>query len=769
MPHSLELASLTVRYRYRTKVGNISIDPGLGWFKFQFLNKSSSEVRSQDHSPRLSAMSRRILEFGVVLLFCACFATMVISFSRNSAATYDEPVHLSAGYTYWRWHDYRLNPEHPPLIKKLAALPGLWRQSWPAEVDLSRETAISLPATNSEGILRRTWTLSLDATAEEDEFAHTFLYGIRPEAFRRLQAKNPGINRPAAILPTAQLVPQDFYNNADELLFWGRLPVLLLGVALAVLVFSWSRQLFGFAGGVLSMALFCFDPSFIAHSGLVTTDVGEALFLFGSVYFLWRTCRHWTAANIILFLLSFGLAFAAKFSAVLLLPIFWLAAAGWMLSRPAGPVAPGDPGPSNPFYARAGRLAGLFAAALLATYIIIWASYSFRYSAAADPPSAARAETQLLAESEGPAALQVPYRSMGQLRIEAAVRGAAALKKIRLDQPGTPLGDEQISQVMASIPVGLSGQLILFVQRHELLPEAFIYGFARAEMGSQMRTSFLLGEYSSAGFRSYFPCAFLLKTPLPALLFILTSLTLALACRRNWNWSLPFLIAPAGLYFAVAIGSHINIGQRHLLPIYPFLYVLAGSLAPEWTRFRRPARIITAVATLLAIAVSSQIVFSPLNHQKWQRVAPHYLAYFNELAGGPGKGYTELVDSNLDWGQDLKELKHWLEASNLTEPMYLCYFGTADPRYHGILHYNLPGGYRFEPQQGFDTLKPGGLIAISATNLQGVYLSLADRETWRQILDHSVPVGTVGYSIFLYRFTGFDLPVQGTPGPAAAN
>jgi len=705
-----------------------------------------------------------MLEAGVAGLFCAVFATMVISFSRNSSATYDEPVHLSAGYTYWRWHDYRLNPEHPPLIKKLSALPGLWRRGWPAEVDLSKETAVSLPATNSEGILRRTWTLSLDATAEEDEFGHAFLYGIRPEALRRVQEKDPGISSPTAIPPTMQLTPQDFYNDADDLLFWGRLPILLLGVVLAGLVFSWSRELFGFAGGVLSLALFCFDPNFIAHSGLVTTDVGEALFLFGAVYFLWRTCRQWTVANTILFLLFFGLAFAAKFSAVLLLPIFWLAATGWLFSRPPGQAARQDARLANPLLARGRRLAGLFAAALLVTYIIIWAAYSFRYSAAADPQSAARAEAQLLAASEGEAAaLEVPYRSLGRLRIEAAVRGSAALKRIRSESPGKPMGAEQLFQVMSNTPIGLGGQLILFAQRQQLLPEAFIYGFARAEMGSQMRTSFLLGEYSSTGFRSYFPCAFLLKTPPPALLLVLASLALALVCRRNWNWSLPFLIAPAGLYFAVAIGSHINIGQRHLLPIYPFLYVLAGSLAPGWARLRRPVRILSASVTLLAIAVSSQIVFSPLNHQKWQRVAPNYLAYFNELAGGPGNGYTELVDSNLDWGQGLKELKRWLEEKKIADPVYLCYFGTADPRYHGILHHNLPGGYQFEPQQGFDVLKPGGLIAISATSLQGVYLSVANRKIWREVLEHSVPVGTIGYSIFLYQFVGFDSPTQGTP------
>jgi hypothetical protein len=702
---------------------------------------------------RLSARTRRMLEGGIVLLGCGLFAAMVISFSRNSSATYDEVAHLPAGYSYLRWHDYRMNPEHPPLIKKLAALPLLWRRDWPADVDLSGAASM----TDSEEMLRWSWAMGLETVDEEWVFGHAFLYGIRPAALQRLQEKDPGINSPLAIPSTVPSSRQDFYHDADELLFWGRLPILLLGLALAVLVFSWARELFGFAGGVLSLALFCFDPNFIAHSGLVTTDVGESLFMFGAVYFLWRTCRRWTVVNIILFLLFFGLAFAAKFSAVLLLPIFWLAAAGWLIARPAGPVVPGEKQAASSFYVRAGQLAGLFAAGLLAAYVLIWASYSFRYSAAADPQQAARAEAKIFAAAgQNETGLPAPYRQPGRLPIEAAVRGAAALKEILKTAPGQPVGDEQIFQAMDKVPVGLDGRLILFAQRHELLPEAFLFGFAQAEMKSQMRTSFLLGQYSLTGFRSYFPYAFLLKTPLPALLLILTSLTLALTRRPARNRALPFLIAPAGFYFAMAVSSHLDIGQRHLLPIYPFLYVLAGSMAVGWARWPRVARTVTATLVLFWIVLGSQIVFYPLNHRPWQKVAPYYLAYFNELAGGPGNGYKELVDSNLDWGQDLKSLKLWLDGKKITGPIYLCYFGMADPRASGILHYNLPGGYPFEPPQSFNILKPGGIIAISATNLQGVYLSPEHRAVWKRILEHCALVDTVGNSIFIYQFLGFD-------------
>ena len=158
-------------------------------------------------------------------------------------------------------------------------------------------------------------------------FGHDFLYSVRPEAQRRLGAAH------ITLVPTEEPPDKnDVLNDADGLLFRGRMMVLLLGVCLASLVFLWSRQMFGLAGGVFSLALFCFDPNFIAHSRLVTTDVGVALFMFGAVYFLWRLCRQITALNSTLFLLFFGLAFVTKFSAVLLIPIFWMTVLGKILS-----------------------------------------------------------------------------------------------------------------------------------------------------------------------------------------------------------------------------------------------------------------------------------------------------------------------------------------------------------------------------------------------------------------------------------------------------
>jgi len=132
------------------------------------------------------------------------------------------------------------------------------------------------------------------------------------------------------------------------------------------------------------------------------------------------------------------------------------------------------------------------------------------------------------------------------------------------------------------------------------------------------------------------------------------------------------------------------------------------------------------------------------------RIYPHHLAYFNELVGGPENGYKYLVDSNLDWGQDLKGLKAYLEANGIDQ-IKLSYFGTADPAYYGISYTCLPsfGILRelkcpVEP----DFENKSGVFVVSATNLQGVYLDNPHTFDW---LKEREPEAVIGHSIFVYR------------------
>lgn len=243
------------------------------------------------------------------------------------------------------------------------------------------------------------------------------------------------------------------------------------------------------------------------------------------------------------------------------------------------------------------------------------------------------------------------------------------------------------------------------VDKHRLLPNACTEGFLFNQAQMQQRSAFLGGHYSNKGWRLFFPAAFLMKTPIPLLLLFVAGLVLCVWRYKELAQDGLFLLIPPAVFLGAAMVARINIGLRHILPVYPFVILLAGYAAAH---LRVPFRRI-AVCVLIAIAaVESLLVF------------PDYLAYFNSFVGGSRNGYKYLVDSNLDWGQDLKGLKPWIDRQNTTATVYLSYFGTAQPSYYRIEAKRLPGYHDFFGGADLVPLR-GGIYCISATMLQCVY------------------------------------------------
>jgi 4-amino-4-deoxy-L-arabinose transferase-like glycosyltransferase len=262
------------------------------------------------------------------------------------------------------------------------------------------------------------------------------------------------------------------------------------------------------------------------------------------------------------------------------------------------------------------------------------------------------------------------------------------------------------------------------------------------------RPAFLLGKTSTEGFLGYFPVAFLVKTPLATLILIATSAIFLLRRRPDRNRAL-FLILPPVFYFLVTMQSGLNIGYRHLLPTLPFLYVMIAGFAGRvfqpsdeadmariWHRASRPLAL-GLVGLLLATTLS---------------VHPHYLSYFNLAAGGPANGYKILIDSNLDWGQDLLRLQKWMR-DNEVHRVKLSWFGTADPQYYGLSYDPLPGLPRhfdlwwnvpFDPQD-----PEPGIYVISASNLWE--LPLQDEKVVFPWFRARPPDDRVAYSLLIYE------------------
>ena len=198
------------------------------------------------------------------------FAGLSLWEMLDDSLTSDERVHLPAGYAYWMARDFRLNPEHPPLVKLLCAIPLLFMR-------------VEMPPTTPDP--------GLSYHDYQPIFGSKFF----------------------------------FRQDADRILFFGRLPALVLGLALVVLMFAWSRELHGHAGaGLVTLGLAALEPTILAHSHYVTDDVGLACFSVMALYGLWRFTRGGRAWDLLIASAGTGLALATKYSAVVLLPVIFL-------------------------------------------------------------------------------------------------------------------------------------------------------------------------------------------------------------------------------------------------------------------------------------------------------------------------------------------------------------------------------------------------------------------------------------------------------------
>jgi len=245
--------------------------------------------------------------------------------------------------------------------------------------------------------------------------------------------------------------------------------------------------------------------------------------------------------------------------------------------------------------------------------------------------------------------------------------------------------------------------------------------------------SFLLGELSSEGWWYYIPVAFVLKTPIPLLLCLAAAITMAgiTVFRRSIALDDVILWLPVLAFVTFFCIELRSIGLRYVLPIYPFVFVAAAGAV--WRLVR--AKYLIAVPVLWYVVTSATA---------W----PHYLAYFNAFAGGSANGYRSLVDSNLDWGQDLKGLKQFMDSRGIPR-IYLSYFGTDAPERYGIAYDWLPS-YALRnpnPQATTVNIRRKSYVAISVTNLQGVYMEPKTMFRW---LDTLTPVAQIGHSIFVY-------------------
>ena len=595
------------------------------------------------------------------------FGLLALTGMWNDNANYDERIHLPAGYSYVTQQDARLNPEHPPLVKDLSALPLLLMK---IKFPYSSQGWNTVLTTDSS----RTPSWQTDVG-----FGNDLLYYSG--------------------------------NDAQNMMRYGRIPIILIGVLLGLYLFKFAKELWGDLAGIISLTFYSFSPTFLAHTRLVTTDVAAAAAFFISFYYLYKWLKDSTWRNLCILGIVLGLSLLTKFSTFLLLPIFGFIILVWILLQERGKKL-----------SALKKYIGGFILILIIAYLIVGAIYAFQIWNY--PPQKQTIDTAFILSTFG-------------------------------------------FKPLVNLNIWISSQPILRAWGQYFL--GFLMVFQRSGGGN---TTYFLGEVSANGSRFYFPVVYLLKEPLAYILIIFFALYLGLKkCARHCReragkyWFFDFtelvknnfsefgMLSIIAVYWAFSIRSNLNIGVRHILPTLPFIYALTARQIGLW---------ITGGVTE---RISNYGSFWPLFSLQWRRVKkgffiailfiwaivsvvsvwPSFLAYFNEIAGGPDNGYKLVVDSNLDWGQDILRLSQFIEKNNIKN-IKLDYFSGAPAEYY-IKTAKIESFNRETPQKGW--------LAVSATILMGackgdkIPCSYNERAyTW---LDQYKPVTKIGYSIFVYK------------------
>lgn len=576
------------------------------------------------------------------------------------SAIFDEDAHIPAGYSYLIKHDMRLNPEHPPLIKDLAALPLTL-------MHLKFDTNKPFWTTDVNG----QWDAGHDLLWQEG-------------------------------------------NNADQVIFWARVPVVLLSLLFGLFIFKWGKEFSGVLGGLFALTLYAFDPNILGHDHFVTTDLGIAGFMMLSFYYFLRFIKEPTWKNVAVGGFFLALVQLAKFSSILLFPIFGLVAIIYPLTK----KVPAETKSAFLFkLEKLGEYLGKSIVAFAFSLLIVWVFYALNDYAM---PKDKLAETINY------------YFSPTDTSIKAVTTNHVLIA----------LNNSALTRPLSEYVLGIA------------------MVFKRVSGGNG---AYFMGQVSGNAFRAYFPTVFDTKEPLISLFFMLAALILALrnnikaliaylkekgqklawsAALRDYlrhNIDTISMFAFIVLYAYISITGNLNIGFRHLFPILPFAYLLTAKVIIDFCRKHpEPAGRVTffSAVLLLSLLLVAETVSA----------YPYYMSYFNQIAGGPKNGYRYVTDSNADWGQDLKRLQVFLDQHPEIDKIRVDYFGGADIKYYIGDKYLM----------WYDSKRPiePGWYAISTNFLQGSIYDQTKKDQdsyrWTQKIQ---PVYQVGTAIFIYHVT----------------
>ncbi len=570
----------------------------------------------------------------ITALLALMFGLMFFS-AKGDSPIVDEIAHIPSGYSYLTTGDYRLNPEHPPLIKDLAAFPLLFEHlKFPYDY----------------------WRADSPIINNQWEMGWKFLYKMG--------------------------------NNPNTIKLTAEVPIMLISLAFALLIYFWAKELWGSKkAGLFALILYVFNANIIAHSRFVTTDLGISAALTLSSYTVYRYLKKPDWKKLIIAGLIFGVVLVAKFSAAILAP----------------------------------------------TYLIVWVMLILRKGTETGKPFleqindkkwTKRAWSGFVAFA---AIVAIGVTAMWLFYIPHTINMPASVQKGLITE----------SQVgfMTKPLQALSGNPVT-------KPIAqWVLGFTMVTMHVEGgHDAFLMGKVSNQGWWYYYPVCIAIKTQIALFIFIILAYVLwKWRKRQGWFTEVYLWVLPVVL-LAMGIQGKLNLGIRYMLPIYGFAFLAVAPLGDLISK----ENLLKVKKNLVKFAAAWLIILLVI----WYAAAailiyPHYLAYYNEFIGGYKNGYKYLTDSNTDWGQDLKRLATYVHDNNIQHIYVDVFPGAFEAKYYmgdPLIEWHVQNG------------RPSGWFAVSATFYQNSRLKKDVNNgvdySW---LDAYKPVENIGGSILIYK------------------
>jgi len=625
---------------------------------------------------------------GLVLIIAAL---LMLNSSLRESAIVDELAHIPAGYSYLKFGDNRLNPEHPPLLKDLSAIPLVFLNlNFPIESNYWQQ------------YINGQW-----------DVGRVFLY--------------------------------ESGNNADQIIQLARIFPIILTLLTAFLVYLLAKKFVGPYWALLPFILFSFSPLFLAHGHYVTTDIAAA---FGAILIFLIVIPKMmqpSKKNLLVAGLFLGIAQLTKFSLLLFYPLIIIFILIWKIVQIIKQKKSHlTISPLKEILKTLGNIIIVFIISFGVIYLV-YLPQNINYPI----------EKQVY-DTE-----QILYSFAGgpDPQLETCRHWTGSISRQM--------------RCVAEIDIALSKNKITKPFAQYLLGALMV-----VERSTGGNTGYFLGNISNSGWHEYFPIVFLIKEPIPSLILIFLAIfwsfknfiksTIDNIKNKNWwtkliNWlSQNFLLFCILIFVIIysifSIRSPLNIGYRHLTVIIPLIYILTADQIKKWwlgvknnvdsqsifsllINFNQIKKI--GIKTILILILIMWYIIEALI------ISPHFIAYFNEFVGGAKNGYKYVVDSNLDWGQDLKRLAKFVEENNINK-IKLDYFGGGSPTYYLQEKFEHWQSAKGQPETN-------SWLAVSLTFLQnsqgkpvpGFHINPKDTYNW---LKDKNPTARIGYSIFVYHF-----------------